>query len=259
MANLVKLGIALALAIAAGLGNFLWIQMRTRPAEFVAFAEDVREGDIIKENMLTSVPIQGDMMRLRQTLVPKENQAVIFGVRAPRDYRNGDVVFHQDLSSNRSRWESLGPFTLVSVGDRLRLEGSSGYSAGGSSNTVTVAVKLDDADHPDIQERFDEKTERLLDIVDRMVHGRGQDSDSGERIVAIQLYPSANKSPDRYEDVGIDDDDDLRMLRGTQEQVRRLSLEQNERAIIVPLQGVESVPEVLVRGEQIGFIIPSYR
>src|SRR5262245_23149528 len=121
MSHMGKLSIAVVIAlIAAGL-NAMWLSAEKRPPTFVALNVDLPEGKEITDDMLRSVPVPGDPNKLRESLIPYSSRAILFGMKAPRDYIAGDLVLQRDVQAPRelSKFEVLGPFQLISVGERF--------------------------------------------------------------------------------------------------------------------------------------------
>ncbi len=232
MNNLARLVIALVLALAAGVANYLWMDWQeTRHASFVVARADIHVGDAIKREDLGELKIPGDYDELRRTFIPASGgKSLLVGVRSSREYKPGDLILAEYIRSEIPHWKSLGPFRLVSVGDRVRSGDT--YTSGSASNTVTIAATVDQDGN------FDAKTERLLDIV-----AAQSNRDSSAKILAIQLDPTPGVD---FSGTELSEADSVTV---------RLPLQANERGIIVPLKNVESIPEVLVRGSNISFIV----
>ncbi len=225
MSHTAKLSIAVVLAlIAAGL-NAMWLSAEKRPPTFVAVGINVPEGQEIVDEMLTSVPVPGDLDKLRETLIPYSGRAILYGRKASRNYTAGDVVFYRDLQAPQelSKFEVLGPFQLISVGERFKTtnaeEQDSQASEGG--NNVTIAVSAN----------FDDRTRRLLEIIDPS--RRGSTANPGLRIIAVQVIP-------KNEQAAAPKLDDKNVVYQT-----------------VSLDGIENVPRVLLEGDVVRFVVPA--
>jgi hypothetical protein len=225
MSHTAKLSIAVVLAlIAAGL-NAMWLSAVKRPPTFVAVGMDVPEGQEIVDEMLTSVPVPGDSVKLSESLIPYDGRSILFGLKASRNYTAGDVIFYRDLQAplELSKFEVLGPFQLISVGERFKTttaeEQDAQTSDGG--NNVTIAVS----------EKFDERTRRLLEIIDPS--RRGSTANPGMRIVAVQVIP-------KNEQAAAPKLDDKNVVYQT-----------------VSLDGIENVPRVLLEGDVVRFVVPA--
>jgi len=225
MSHVGKLSIAIVLALLAAGLNAMWLSAEKRPATFVAVGVDVKQGQPLIDELLTSVPVPGDSDKLRQSLIPYGSRAILYGVKTSRDYTAGDVVFQRDLQAplELSKFEVLGPFQLISVGERFKtpseeqLQGQ--VSEGG--NNITIAVSAN----------FDERTRRLLEIIDPSRTGTGGKVDS--RIIAVQVIPKSEQPANAKLD-------DKNVVYQT-----------------VSLDGIENVPRVLLEGDVVRFVVPA--
>ncbi len=99
---LAKLSIAVLLALfAAGL-NAMWLSAAKRPPTFIALSVDLPQGQQISDAVLTSVPVPGKADKLRESLIPYGSRAILFGLKASRDYTAGDMVFQRDIQAPRN-------------------------------------------------------------------------------------------------------------------------------------------------------------
>jgi hypothetical protein len=222
MSHVGKLSIAVGLALLAAALNAMWLSAEKRPATFVALAVDVKQGQPLSDDLLTSVPVPGDSDELRKSLVPYSGRAILYGVPAARNYVQGDVVFQRDLQAplQTQKFEVLGPFRLISVGERFKnADEMAGGAEGG--NNVTIAVSSN----------FDERTRRLLEIIDPNRTAVSGKADS--RIVAVQVIPKNEQTPDAKPD-------DKNVVYQT-----------------VSLDGIENVPRVLLEGDVVRFVVPA--
>ena len=224
MSHVAKLSIAVGLALAAALLNVMWLNAERQPPVFVAASADLPAGQEITDAMLAAVPVPGDPERLRASLIPYANRAILFGLKTSRDYIRGDMFFQRDIQAplELAQFEVLGPFRLISVGERFKQAGSgdeeSQVDPGG--NNVTIAVSAN----------FDERTRRLLEIIDP--NQRTNRGNNVMRIVAVQVIPKNQQSTS----APISDKDVVYQT--------------------VSLQGIENVPRVLLAGDDIRFVVP---
>ncbi len=225
MSHVAKLSIAVVLALLAAGLNAMWLSAEKRPPTFVAVSIDLPAGQEITDEVLTSVPVPGDADKLRESLIPYSSRAILFGVRASRNYTAGDMVFQRDLQAplELSKFEVLGPFKLISVGERFKSPGTAEQEAQASEggNNVTIAVSAN----------FDERTRRLLEITDPS--RRGSSTNKNLRIVAVQVIPKNELSPATKLD-------DKNVVYQT-----------------VSLDGIENVPRVLLEGDVVRFVVPA--
>jgi len=224
MSHVAKLSLAVVLALVAAALNALWLSAEKQPPLFVAASADLKAGDEITDAMLASVPVPGDAEKLRASLVPYANRAILLGMKAPRAYTRGDMFFQRDIQAplELTQFEVLGPFRLISVGERFKqagaVEGEGSIDPGG--NNVTIAVSAN----------FDERTRRLLEIIDP--NRKANRDNKVAKIVAVQVIPVDQQS-------AADATNDKNVVYQT-----------------VSLEGIENVPRVLLEGEVIRFVVP---
>jgi hypothetical protein len=264
MSYLTKMALALTLGIAAAGANWLYLRIQTQPTLYVAMASSIKRGSVVQQSDLVAVPVPGDPSKLRRTFVPFESGAILFGSKATRDFERGDIVFSRDIVGPTavSEWEVVGPFELISVGERFTKVDSQGDAlAPGNTrgNTVTIAVDAD----------FDEQTSRLLSLI-----AGGQSSNAGRKpsIIAVQVVPSRGS---RREDWPVDSNSagetrsaEFFANSGTGLQPKGDSLtsqnpDRSHRDEItqvvyqtVSLDGIPNVPAVLLEGDLIRFVVP---
>lgn len=228
MSYLMKFTLAIFLGVVAAAGNWFYMMLQTQPTEFVAIANSLKVGQEIDENDLTGVPIPGDPNALRKSLIPYANRSILFGRKATRAYFNGDLVLSRDLVADASdaEWDVIGPFELISVGDRFKqMEGRELTIGSTRGDTVTIAVDAN----------FDAQTSRLLSVI----AGQATDStDAASEILAVQVVPtrvinSGLRTPTVQPTQPFD------MVYQT-----------------VSLQGIANVPAVLLEGDFIRFVVP---
>ena len=225
MSHVAKLSIAVVLALVAAGLNAMWLSAEKQPPLFVAAAADLPAGQEITDAMLSAVPVPGDIDRLRASLIPYASRAILLGLRTSRSYIRGDMFFQRDIQAplELAQFEVLGPFRLISVGARFKqtASGQEESNVDPTGDNVTIAVSAN----------FDERTRRLLEIIDpnRRSSGAGQ----VKRIVAVQVIPKEEQLPGGLAD------------------------EKNVVYQTVSLQGIENVPRVLLEGDVIRFVIPA--
>ncbi len=225
MSHLAKLSLAVGLAIAAAVLNAMWLTSQNTPPLFVAAKTELPTGTVIEDAHLVAIPVPGKLETLRTALVPYTQRAILFGVTTSRTYAKGDMVFQRDLqqSTNLSKFEVLGPFKLISVGENFkRTDDEAGEARlDTSGNNVTIAVSAN----------FDEQTRRLLEIVDPQ--RKEAKTKNPERIIAVQVVPVAEQQKAAKPPTG--------------EVVYQT----------IALDGIENVPQVLLAGDVIRFVVPA--
>lgn len=223
MKHLMGLGLAGLLGVVAAGLNWIWISGLALPDEYVAVSSDVDFGEELNEDELVAVPIPGDRDQLRESFIPWENRAILFGSNANRGYTAGDVVFHRDIVApdEDSRWSVIGPFKLISVGERFKVRsGDELDDSRTDGNTVTIAVDAS----------FDSKTKKLLEVI-RSDTPRDQKQ---QEIVAVQVLPTNPTGG--------------QILASSSKEVVYQT---------VSLEGIANVPGVLLAGDMIRFVVPS--
>ena len=225
MSNVMKLVLAVVLALAAAGLNAVWLSAEKHPPTYAAAAVDLPAGEVISLSAMTEVPIPGDPEKLRATFIPFANQATLLGIKTTRPYIRGDMFFQSDIKAplELAEFEVLGPFKLISVGSRFtQANGKLDESAlDASGNNITIAVNAN----------FDERTRRLLQIVDP---SRGANNEKPARIVAIQVIPKEEQ---------------------------KNSPAPNDKNVVyqtISLDGITNVPRVLLAGDVIRFVIPAH-
>jgi hypothetical protein len=230
MGNLIRLVCAVLLGVLAAGANWMWISSQAKPPQFVAAKSRLETGRRIHEDDLVAVPVPGDLERLKKSLIPYRNRALLFGAAASRDYEAGDVFFQRDILPPReeSAWDVIGPFRLISVGARFKEPDAAteAYASDSSRNNVTIEVSAD----------FDAKTRRLLEVITPALGGTAKDA--ADTIVAVQVVPTRGR-PD--------------VVEATPDPTAS-SVYQT-----VSLEGITNVPRVLLAGDRIRFVIPGRR
>jgi hypothetical protein len=225
MRNVVKLLLAVALALGAAALNAMWLSAEKHAPVFVAASTDLPAGEVITDAHLAAVPIPGDFNTLRASLIPYGNRAILLGLKASRNYYRGDMFFPGDIQAplQLPEFEVLGPFKLISVGSRFTEAAAKPgeQQIDASGNNITIAVNAN----------FDERTRKLLQIVDP---SRGPNRDRSTRIVAIQVIPKEDQKASAVAD-------DKNVVYQT-----------------IALDGITNVPRVLLAGDVIRFVVPAH-
>ena len=234
MTYLIKFTLALFIGSLAAIGNWLYMSLQTRPTEYVAVANNLKVGQMIDENDLLAVPVPGDPRSLNKALIPYGSRAILLGRKASRAYIEGDVVLSRDLVADPSdaAWDVIGPFELISVGERFKQEtGRETSSSSTRGDTVTIAVDAD----------FDQQTSHLLSVLaGQATHASTKASQTqASEILAVQVVPS------RRSDGGLPLSSDIPIVPAAKRVYQTVSL-----------KGITSVPAVLLEGDFIRFVVP---
>ena len=240
MSAILRLLLAACLGLTAAALN-AWLLAKPGQS-VVAVSRDVTPGTALKSSDLTSLSLGGDGEALRKVCVPWEDRALLEGVVAPRSLRSGDVVLQRDLREAfavAERRLDLVKFRVIAVGSRFKQSGGEDLASRstGRENTVTVAVKAVEGPPSADDSREKRDARRLLGIV-----ARGTDQGSAapeDRILGVAVFPPKSDGGGGGEGSG----------SGTME------LKPDEMAVTVLLDAVESVPEVILVGGEIGFFL----
>jgi len=258
MKNVSKLGIALCLAAAtAGLNFFYLRNSQPKPYTFVGIGRQIAQGDPITADHLVEIAVPGEFEALKKSFVPWASRAMLIQLHTARRLDVGQLVLQQDVAEMLARAagrKELLKFRVIAVGDRFkRKPGSTNVSSsGGNSNTVTIAVE-----QPRDDGTFDTATQpgrnaqRMVNVVTRQASGK--DVPPEDRILGVAVYPpnSAGAAPTVGSPSG---------TPGTDEKLPPIEFPgPGEIALTIPLEGVDSVPAVILVGGEIGFfMVPEF-
>lgn len=225
MKNLMTLCFAVLLGLVAAGLNFVWMSGLATPSTYVGIDSDLPYGYEITADELIAIPVPGDAERLTKSLIPYANRAILYGTLTSRNYAAGDIVFQRDIQSpqTQSNWEVIGPFKLISVGERFKQSSNEGNEfARTAGNNVTIAVDAN----------FGEQTRRLLEVINADYFndddGSGRGGIMEVQVLADQSVRSKNAIPETD------------MVHQT-----------------ISLEGVANVPSVLLEGNMIRFVVPA--
>jgi hypothetical protein len=134
------------------------------------------------------------------------------------------MFFQRDIQAplELAAFEVLGPFRLISVGERFKQAGPAKDEAkiDPGANNVTIAVSAN----------FDERTRKLLQVIDP---NRNPSREKTTKIIAVQVIP-------KEEQTELAKFDDKNVVYQT-----------------VQLDGIANVPRVLLEGDVIRFVVPA--
>ncbi len=225
--------------VAAGL-NAYYLVSQTTPTTYTALRSNLDQGVVIEDEDLIAVPIPGDPLRLKSAMIPYANRSILLGLRTSRAYEAGDVILARDLVApvEQRQWDVIGPFELISVAERFKQPSRDRDTPSDSigRNTVTIAVDAG----------FDRDTSRLLEAI---ASGSVRDQNSHPlEIVAVQVVPAIDsRTPTN---VSLASRDSSRV---------DVPAEAGRRDVVyqtVSLEGIASVPGVLLEGDFIRFVVP---
>ncbi len=93
--NLLKgLLVPAAFGVAAALLSFIAMSQKTRPIAYAAVAKPMKAGvDVFAKESFEEVLLVEDI----KAFVPKSEQASLYGLVAPRDFEQGDILLRRDI------------------------------------------------------------------------------------------------------------------------------------------------------------------
>jgi hypothetical protein len=249
MSIISRLAIALAVGLVAAGLNALALSSATKQSGYVALARDVKQGDAVPAAALAELAVPGDPAVVGRSLVPWKDRGLLVQMRAPRGYAKGDVVLQRDVRDAirlASRDElALLQFRVIAVGDRFKRQAATEADAasGGQGSYVTIAVKQRAEEPP----RTDDppvvrQSRRMIRVVTQRAAGGKPAAE--DRIFGVAVFPRAQAAAAGGPPAGDS------------------PIEQplpDEMLLTVPLEGIESVPDVILVGGNIGFfMLPEY-
>ncbi|MFM8415102.1 MAG: hypothetical protein ACKOCX_10295 [Planctomycetota bacterium] len=234
--------------VAAGL-NALVLLSSFGEGGFVSLTAAVSRGEPVSEGLLKQVAVRGDPATVGRSLVPWENRGLVLQMRAPRDYAAGDVILQRDLKeairlATRDGLELLR-FRVIAVGDRFKRQSAAEAEqlSGGDGNFVTIAVKqLPEKSLPTGEPDDVVKSRRMVRLVTQ--RAAGGPPDAADRIYGVAVFPRGEPVVDA---TGSEGPESIELPK------------EDEMLLTVPLEGIESVPSVILVGGDIGFfMLPEY-
>lgn len=266
MSIMSRFAIALAAGLVAAGLNALVLMGSTQQAGYVSFTRGVKQGDAVPAAALAKVAVPGKPAVVGRALVPWKDRGLLVQMRAPRDYAVGDVALQRDVRdairlAGRDDLALLR-FPVIAVGDRFK-RADGGEAEGGTAGRgafVTVAVK-----RPDVPAKTGDSTEavaarqaaqqaarRMIRVVtERAAFGK---SAAEDRILGVAVFPRGGSSDKPAATPAGDPAADQRTAASP-----ILQPAEDEMLLTVPLEGIESVPDVILVGGDIGFfMLPEY-
>jgi hypothetical protein len=244
MSITIRLATALVVGLAAAGLNAFALMSSVGGQGYVALASAVTRGKPVSDDILKQVAVPGDAT-VGRSLVPWKDRGLVTQMKAPRDYAAGDVILQRDVReaiqlANRDELELLR-FRVIAVGDRFKRQSAaeSQQASGRDGNFVTIAVKqLPEKSSPQRESEDVVKSRRMVRLVTQ--RATGSTPDIAERIFGVAVFPrgapgTASASSDGPAAI---------------EQPR-----EDEMLLTVPLEGIESVPDVILVGGDIGFFM----
>jgi len=244
-----RLATALVVGLAAAGLNALALMSSVREGEYVSLKAAVPRGELVSDDLLKQVAVPGDPAEVGRSLVPWKDRGLVLQIRAPRDYATGDVILQRDLReamrlANRDDLKLL-QFRVIAVGDRFKRqsEAESQQTSGGDGNFVTIAVKqLPEKSPPTGEPEEVIKSRRMIRLVTQ--RAAGGSPDAADRIFGVAVFPRGKPGS-------------AAASSGSPAAIEQPK--EDEMLLTVPLEGIESVPDVILVGGDIGFfMLPEY-
>jgi len=240
-----RLVTALVVGLAAAGLNALALLSSVGRGTYVSLTAAVSRGEPVSEGLLKQVAIPGVAAEVGRSLVPWKDRGLVLQMRAPRNYAAGDVILQRDLKeairlATRDGLELLR-FRVIAVGDRFKRQSAAEAEqlSGGDGNFVTIAVKQLPEQSPPTGEPDDVvKSRRMVRLVTQ--RAAGGPPDATDRIYGVAVFPRGTPAADA---TGSEGPESIELPKD------------NEMLLTLPLEGIESVPSVILVGGDIGFFM----
>jgi hypothetical protein len=240
-----RLVTALVVGLAAAGLNALALLSSVGRGTYVSLTAAVSRCEPISEGLLKQVAIPGVAAEVGRSLVPWEDRGLVLQMRAPRDYAAGDVILQRDLQeairlATRDGLKLLR-FRVIAVGGRFKRQSATEaqQASGGDGSFVTIAVEqaAESPDHPDDKKEVKDGRRMIRLVTQRATGGS---PDATDRIYGVAVFPRGEPAADA---TGSEGPESIELPKD------------NEMLLTVPLEGIESVPDVILVGGDIGFFM----
>jgi hypothetical protein len=241
-----RLAIPLVVGLAAAGLNALALMSAVGEGDYVSLRAAVAQGDSVSDDLLQQVAVPGDPNTVGKSLVPWKDRGLVLQMRAPRNYAAGDMILQRDLKeaiqlATRDGLKLIR-FRVIAVGDRFKRQSAAEteQASGGDGSFVTVEQAAESPYSPD-DKREVKDGRRMIRVVTQRTTGGSPDAT--DRIYGVAVFPRGTAT-DATESDG----------------PKSIELpKENEMLLTVPLEGIESVPDVILVGGDIGFfMLPEY-
>jgi hypothetical protein len=244
-----QLAIPLVVGLTAAGLNALVLMSSVHQGGYVSLKESVSRGKPIADGMLKQIAVAGDPAEVGRSLVPWKDRGLVMQMRSPRDFATGDVILQRDLrEANKlaTRDElKLLRFRVIAVGDRFKRQSAAEtqQASGGDGNFVTIVVKQS-SEKPQQENDADDVRagRRMIRLVTQ--RAAGGSPDAADRIYGVAVFPRGKAPQDAASSAS----------------PAAIELPKDDEMLLtVPLEGIESVPDVILVGGDIGFfMLPEY-
>lgn len=259
MSFMSRFAVALAIGlVAAGLNA-----LALRSAEYVAFTRAIKQGEAVPVAALTRRAVPGNPKEVCRALVPWKDRGLLVQMPAPRDYAAGDMALQRDVRdaihiASRDKLPLL-EFEVIAVGDHFKREGAVETDGGSAGRNAFVTVKVKRPDKPPKKGEAPDYAANSLRLI-RVVTQRaalGKPA-AADRILGVAVFPRPGRKtePAAASRLGEDARPEADSRNGD---VSILKPAEDEMFLTVPLEGIESVPDLILVGGNIGFfMLPEY-
>lgn len=274
MKSLMRVGVAIILAGLAGVLNAVYLyQSQPKPSQYVAFRLELKRGEPITADHLVPLGIPGNPDSLKRAFIPWNDRTLLLQLVPVRNFNPGDVVLNRDVDEAQavaSRKLELLKFRVVAVGDKFkRQSGTDSLNSSGGSNRVTIVVKQPQLEVAKANTKVKPTAEqqaalrnadRMIRVVTRQLNGK--EIAPEDRIWGVAVFP--RKEVPAAADANSKTPAKPMTGTGTAKPPVVVAppepppIEQpkdDEMALTVSLEGIESVPAVILVGGEIGFFM----
>lgn len=249
MKHVIRLLIALLIGGVAAVLNFLWMSQERDYPSYVYVSEAIASGERITKDKLKAIPVKGDAKVVGKILVPWSQKELWYDRFAATDYSPNQPLFQRDMvnSSPTGEWDTLGPFTLVGVGNEptAAFNGEQGELIPVSGNILTLAVDDSQDEEKGLLYRY------LAAMRGEYYFNESAAERSMLKIIGVEPRVSGKKAP-RGKVIGPDGQPATNQLGGQPDMPNFAG----KRLIFVSLEHIPNAPSWLRIGEEIFFMVP---
>jgi hypothetical protein len=262
MNNLAKLGVGLVLGILAGILNAAYLAS-TKPATVsVVATTQVAKGDMLESTSLQELSLPESSGAVTAQFIPWSDRNLLLKLPASRDFSEGEAILKRDLQEmlyRSQRTNEMLRFRVIAVGDQFKRQADADSLNGGEGRSSSVTIAVPQPQASGLQFGTDEVSRnaaRMVRVVTRQKAGAFPLPE--DEILGVAVYPRTATTGA----ISTPAASSLSTLTGGESTVKLAPIEKpgpNEMAITISLEGVESVPAVILVGGEIGFIMrPEY-
>ncbi len=258
MNNLTKLGIGLVFGILAGILNAAYLaSTKPKTSSFVATSK-IEKGATLEGNSLQELSLPESSGVVAAQFIPWSDRNLLLKLSASRNFGDGEAILKRDLQEmlyRSQRTNEMLRFRVIAVGDRFKRQADTDQLSGGegSSGSVTIAVRQPQTSGLEYdRDEASRNAARMVRVVTRQKAGVAPLLE--DEILGVAVYPRTDTTGTTSAPAA----SSLSALTDGDAPVKLPPIEKpgaNEMAITISLEGVESVPAVILVGGEIGFIM----